>query len=137
MTDPHSVTLGGRIFDVPPLPLRLNMRAYPLCRTLSGGTLLERIANSGGSLDCTEEEMAELAELAFIGAKAADPDLDRATFDELPILPAELINSFFALRYQTGGWVPVSAQEGIDDAGEAEGERKKPRKSTSEVSSQS
>jgi hypothetical protein len=137
MTDTRPVTLGGRTFGVPPLPLRLNMKAYPLCRTLSAGSLLDRIAAAGGGLDCTEEEMADLAELAFLAASAGDADLERATFDELPVLPSELINAFFLMRYQSGGWVPMAAPEEADDTGEAKGVKGRPRKSTSEESSQS
>jgi hypothetical protein len=128
MTDTRPVTLGGRTFGVPPLPLRLNKLAYPLCRKLSGAGLIERIATSGGALDCTEDEMIDLAELAFLGAQAADKDIDRAAFEELPIKPTELLDAFFALRYQTGGWVVIAPKEGEDDAGEAKGAAKKPQK---------
>lgn len=135
MTDTLPITLGGRIFDVPPLPLRLNMRAYPLCRKLSGGGLIERIGKSGGSLNCTEEEMADLVDLVFLGVIAADPTVDRAAFENLAVKPPELVDSFFALRYQTGGWVAAKPQEG-DDTGEAKGASRKPPKSTSEESLQ-
>jgi len=136
MTDTLPITLGGRIFDVPPLPLRLNMRAYPLCRTLSTTDLIERVTASGGSLNCTEDEMADLVDLAFLGVTAADPTVDRAAFEDLPVKPPELLDAFFALRYQTGGWVTAKPQEG-DDTGEAKGASRKPPKSTSEESLQS
>lgn len=137
MTDKKSITLGARSFDVPALPLRLNMKAYPLCRKLSGGSLIQRIAASGGSLDCTEEEMSDLVDLAFIGATAADSSIGREDFESLPVQPRELIDAFFAMRYQTGGWMPAPPQEEGSDTGEAQGARKAPRKSTSKESSQS
>lgn len=128
MTEPRTITLAGQQIDVPALPLRLNMIAYPLCRGLTNGGLLQRIAEAAGAVDCTAEEMADLAELAFIGAKAADPALEREAFDEWPITPPELLDAFFGIRYQTGGWVAATlGEEGPGDMGEARG-AKKPRK---------
>jgi hypothetical protein len=121
MTEPRTITLGGREIDVPALPLRLNMQAYPLCRKLSNDGLLERVAAAKGAVDCTADEMADLAELAFLAAKAADPALERDAFDEMPITPPELLDSFFSIRYQTGGWVATTPEEEPDPAGEAPG----------------
>lgn len=136
MTAPKPITLADRTFDVPALPLRLNMKAYPLCRKLSTGGLVERIAGAKGSLDFSEDEMVDLAEIAFLGASAADPTLDRASFESLAVNPSQLLDAFFVLRYQTGGWVPIESQEGEEAVGEAQGEEI-PQTSTSEESSQS
>lgn len=127
MTETRPMTLGGRTFDVPALPLRLNMKAYPLCRKLGAAGLIERIAASGGSLDCSEDEMADLVDLAFLGVSAADPSIDRAAFEELPVAPPQLLDAFFVLRYQSGGWVPATPTEGDDGAGEAKGATKPPK----------
>lgn len=135
MTDTKPISLGGRIFDVPALPLRLNMKAYPLCRKVTDGGLIARVSAAAGVLDCTEEEMTDLAEICLLGASAADPTMTRDVFESLPINPAELLDAFFVMRYQTGGWVPVAPQEGKDSVGEAEGVET-PQTSTSEASSQ-
>lgn len=126
MKDTRTITLAGQPIEVPMLPLRLNMTAYPLCRKLSEAFTPERIVAAKGVLDCTEEEMADLAELAFIGARAADPALDRAAFDEWAVTPPELLDAFFPLRYQTGGWIAptpeqIAAMEGEQQPGEAMG----------------
>jgi hypothetical protein len=126
MTDTRRIKLGGQAFDVPALPLRLNMKAYPLCRKLGAAGLIERIAASGGQLDCTADEMVDLVELTFLGVTAADPTVKRETFDELTVTPPELLDAFLVLRYQTGGWVPMPA-EGEHGAGEAPGAKKPPK----------
>jgi hypothetical protein len=127
MTETRPIKLGGRTFDVPALPLRINKTAYPLCRKLSAGGPDGRLSELTKSLDYSEEEMADLMELAFLAVTAADPTVDRAAFEELPVTPPELLDAFFVIRYQTGGWVPVTTAEGDDGAGEAKGATKPPK----------
>jgi hypothetical protein len=126
MTEPRTIVLAGQSLSVPALPLRLNKIAYPLCRKLTNDGLLERIIEAKGVLDCSAEEMEDLAELAFIAAKAADPTVEREAFDERPVTPPELLDVFLNIRYQTGGWT-AAPQEGQPAPGEARG-AKKPRK---------
>ena len=133
MTESRTITLGGKSFAIPPLPLRINAAAYPLCRSLSNAGLIERAAQAGGALDCTEEEMGQLGDLAFLAVSASPLGPTRDGFDELPITPVELLDAFFAIRYQTGGWVQIKAAEDGDTAGEAKPARR-PRKSTSSAS---
>jgi len=138
MSDIRTITLAGRTFDVPPLPLRVNMAAYPICQRLSNGSLIQKFTEAVvsdaafSSVAISAEEMEDLATLAFLGASTADRDLTRDAFDDLPINPGELIEAFYSMRYQTGVWkaVPVN---GTTEPGEAKRARK-PRKSTSAAS---
>ncbi len=135
MTDTRDIVLGGRTFEVPRLPLGVNIKAYPLLRKVNNNGLFERWhAPDGGP---TEEDMADIALVGFLCAKAADPALTREEFDALPIAPHELFDTLIVARFQSGAWVEAtpSAADG-EDAGEAPGEPK-PRKSTSAASSQS
>lgn len=128
------VLLGGRTFDVPLLPLRYNRVIYPLCRDLSivpeGSDPMEsfeaRVLKSRGSLNLVrDDEWPKLEQIAFNGALAADKTLTREQFDDLPILPTELINAFFAIRLRTGAWIKGEnndvAQDGDAAPGEATG----------------
>ena len=124
MSETRDITLGGQTFAVPPLPLRVNRVVYPLCRKLTGAGLIERMIEGGGSLDCTEEEMADLVELAFLAASASATPIDRDALDDLPVTPPELLDAFLKVRYQTGAWVPGEAAA---EPGEAQG-GKRPRK---------
>lgn len=123
MSDPsrqnRPISLGGRIFDVPPLPLGVTIFVYPICRRLSGA--IERLfsAAGGDELQLTAEEMGDLTELAFQGARVADPDLDAQAFLALPVTPPELFAAFFAMRVQCGGWRSLNEEDA--PAGEGEG----------------
>lgn len=107
----RTVILAGSPFEVPMLPIRLNKIAYPICRRLHNGDLLERIINGKGQVDCSEEEMNDLTELAFIAASAAQPRTTREEFDNWPITPPELVDAYFLIRYQTGAW--IAPPEGV------------------------
>lgn len=136
MTETRDLKMGGRTFAVPALPLRLTMAVYPIIRGLSGEEgLVARAQRNNGSLEVDAEEMAQVVEVAFICAQAADPELTRDTFEALPITPPELLDAFLIARYQTGAWIaPPPVQEGDDPPGEAEGVAS-PRTSTSTGSS--
>lgn len=121
MSETRTITLGGATFAVPPLPLRINRVAYPICRRLTTAQLIERCVAIKGALDCTPEEMADVAELAFLAASAADKTLTREVFDDLPVTPPELLDAFFAIRYQTGAWVAVADADAGNEPGEAAG----------------
>jgi hypothetical protein len=129
MIEPKTVILAGKELAVPALPIRLNMKAYFICKDLTAAEYPERYVEalkSNKMVEVSEEEFASLTELAFLGACAADPALDRATFDTWTITPPELVDAFFPIRYQTGGWVPMpnssdAPQEGQEEPGEAQG----------------
>src|SRR4051812_25632767 len=106
MADPRTLTLAGRTFTVPPLPLKATMVVYPICRRLTIAGLVERAMANGGALEVDEAEMADIVELAFRCAQAAEPALTRDDFETLPITPPELLDAFLVARYQTGAWVP-------------------------------
>ena len=103
---PLDISLGGRIFSVPPLPLRFNREVYPRCAELTSAGLLDRM-DEAGNIGLTANDIDDIGEIAFWGASAADPTLTREAFDELPISPAELVDSFIVIRVQTGGWVMI------------------------------
>lgn len=122
MSNTRNIVLGDRTFAVPLLPHRYNRVIYPLCRDLSGDpddddTFVDRIIRGGGTPGIVrDEEWDKLSEIAFQAACAADKDLTREAFDNLPIKPQDLIDAFFAVRYQTGVWIAP------DKAGTAPGE---------------
>jgi hypothetical protein len=89
------------------LPIRLNKIAYPICQRLHAAKIIDRVVEGQGRCDVLEEEMADLIELAFVAAQAANPRVTREEFDNWPISPPELIDAFFLVRYQTGAWLPV------------------------------
>lgn len=104
MTDSREITLGGRELSVPRLPHRLNRRAYPLCRDLIAGGLIDRCARPDTVLEVTDTEMTALADVAFLAAQAADPEMTQEAFEDMPITPLELLEAFFEIMVQTGGW---------------------------------
>lgn len=130
MTETRDITLGGRTFAVPRLVHRINRLAYPICRELTNAGLIDRAVRCGGALDVTTQEMDRLAELAYLACQAADPTLKPNDFDDMVIDPPELLDAFFAIRYQTGGWRPV--EKGEPQPGEGEGAIEPP-KSTSDA----
>lgn len=119
MTEPRALDMGGRTFTVPALPLRVTMAVYPIIRSLSGDEdgLIVR-AKKNGSLEVDAEEMAQVVEVAFLCARAADPSLTREDFEALPITPPELLDAFLVARYQTGAWI-APTPGGEDTPGEA------------------
>ena len=126
MSKVREFTLGGRKFAVPPLPFRANREIYPLCRKLHNAGLIERAIQAQGALDCTTEEMDDLAQIAFLACGASTTPLSREEFDVLPLTPPELLDAYFEIRVQTGGW--VANDKPAPAPGEAQG-TPAPRKS--------
>ena len=128
--EPKEMTLGERTFLVPPLVLKYNMIAYPLCRKLSMSATndkgermpgcIERSLMAAGVLVADAGEMSDMAKAVFVAAQAADPDLTREEFDALAVTPPQLLDAILTVRYQTGGWRPV--EPGEVQPGEAQGE---------------
>jgi hypothetical protein len=111
-----TIILAGSPIEVPFLPIRLNKIAYPLCRKLHNLGFMERVITGKGQLDCSPEEMEDLIELAYVAAVAANPRITRDEFDNWPVTPPELVDCWFLLRYQTGGWIaPEPSAEGEDE----------------------
>ena len=125
MTISRDIVLGDRTFAVPVLPHRYNRVIYPLCRDLSGNpddndTFVDRLIKAGGAPGTVrDEEWEKLGEIAFQAACSADKAMTREVFDDLPIKPQDLIDAFFAVRYQTGVWLAPDAAS--QDAGAAPG----------------
>lgn len=118
----RTITLAGTGFEVPMLPIRLNMIAYPLCRKLHNEGFLDRVIEGKGQINCSEEEMRDLVEIAFVAAQAANPRIVREEFDNWPITPPELVDAFFLVRYQTGAWIATDvAEQEEGEPGEAPG----------------
>jgi len=133
--DSWSLSLGGRSFDVPRLPLAVTVLVYPICQRLTNAGLVERLRSDEG-FALTPEEIGDLTELAFQAAHAADPELDTQAFLALPITPPELFAAFFVMRIQCGGWRKASSDsEGGNEPGEAQGAQAPPPTSTSTASS--
>jgi len=121
MGETRTITLGDREFAVPMFPLRVNRKAYPLCRKLTNGAIVEQAVAAGGALACTDEQMEDLASLCFMAANAADPLLSEEQFDELLITPPQMLDAFFTIRFQTGGWTPVKVGGDQQPPGEVQG----------------
>jgi hypothetical protein len=127
----RDIVLGERTFAVPVLPHRYNRVIYPLCRDLSGepedeDTFVDRMIKGMGSPGIVrDEEWDKLAEIAFQAACAADKTVTREAFDDLTIKPQDLIDAFFAVRYQTGVWIaPDAGPDAGAEAGTGPGEAK-------------
>lgn len=124
--------LGGRTFAVPRLPLQATIRAYPLCRKLRNSDVLGRFTEISPG-EFTEEDMRDLAEVAFICAQAADWSFPRAEFDQLSITPGELVDAFMLVAiFQTGGWFEIAGAP--DQSGEGEGAARPPKSTSTESS---
>jgi hypothetical protein len=120
MGEARTITLGGREFDVPPLPLGISMLVYPMCQRLTRAGLAQRLLNPA-ELEVTDDEVAALAEIAFQAAHAADPTLEVKDFLALPVTPPELYAAFFIMRIQCGGWRAADGTEDGDSKGEVNG----------------
>ncbi|MDE1914744.1 MAG: hypothetical protein KGJ57_17405 [Sphingomonadales bacterium] len=130
MTNPRDIVLGGKTFSVPPLPLRISKVASPLLRRLSRPTdpgkpessFAARVLAANGSVLAVEDaENADLIEIAWLAASAADRTLTRDQFEDLPITGMDLINAFFAMRWQSGEWIAPEDAKGESPAqGEAQ-----------------
>lgn len=120
MGENRMIELGGRKFDVPPLPLGVSMLVYPMCQRLTKAGLPQRLLDPA-TLEVTDEEVAALVEIAFQAAHAADATLKPDDFIALPVTPPELYFAFFTMRIQCGGWRATDGAGDGDGAGEGQG----------------
>jgi len=100
---PLDIILAGHTFTVPPLIIRWNRNAYPICAQLIAAGLFDRMSEKG-TLSLTGADLDQLAELAFVGVQASGSSLSRENFDDLPISPGELFDAFLVIATQTGAW---------------------------------
>lgn len=135
--DVRPLTLGGRTFEVPRLPLEVTIVVYPICQRLTNAGLVQRLLDGEGGFSLTPEEIGDLTELAFQAARAADPELTTQAFLGMPVTPPELFAAFFVMRVQCGGWGVRGAAGAEDGDGAGEGEGLTPPTSTSTASSPS
>lgn len=119
MTTTRDIVLGETTFAVPVLPIRHNRIVYPLCRDLSADgddSFFARLVMKNGTPDAVrDDEWPKLIDIAFHAANAADKNLTREVFDEMPITPPQLVDALFVVRVQTGAWM-ASADTGSVDA---------------------
>ena len=111
-----TIELGDNTYTVPRLALKYSRVAYPLCQKLSNAGLPARIILPTEPLQLTEDEMNDLAIIAFTMCRAAEPGMTLEAFEELPISAPQLYDAFFAARHATGGWRTVG--EGKEPTGE-------------------
>lgn len=137
MTDSKTVSLGGRTFEVPPFPLGVMCQAYPVCRKLHIAGVADRFFKAIRedapiiSIEVDPEELADLAEFAFLSTTACKEPPTREEFFALSVTPAELLNALITLRTQTGVWIdrPADAADAEKDNAKGEaGGAKRPRK---------
>ena len=120
----ETIKLGREEFSVPPLVIGICRHVYPRCARLTKGTLEARWYASDGDMEFSDDEFADLADIAFWLTVAAGANLDRAAFDRLaPVYPMQLMMAFYVARWQTGVWEkPAPAPAEADaEAGEASG----------------
>lgn len=124
MTETRDIVLGGKTFAVPLLPLRHNRVVYPLCRDLSADgedSLMARLIAAQGKVEAVrDDEWPKLIDIAFHGAAAADKDLTREAFDDMPVTMPQLLDAFFIVRLQTGVWLAQPASDAADEASAAD-----------------
>ena len=78
--DTKRITLGGRDFDVPPLPFR-QIRIV---------TMAAQRLNSADFSALTEQNLIDLFEIAFTGAQKGKPDLTREQLEDMHVTVQEL-----------------------------------------------
>ena len=98
---PRSLRLGDLDLMIPPLPLRLNVKAYPIVVQLMQAGFVDRLVGSGDSVIVTGEDFEALVQLAGLATEAAGLSIDIT--DQAVPLP-DLIEAFFVMRLQTGAW---------------------------------
>lgn len=114
--DEREIRLGGRVFNVPRLPLGVSMLVYPVCQRLTNGGLAERLLRRDTALEITDAEAADLIDVAFQLAHAVDDGLDPKAFLAMTVTPPELFDAFFVARTQCGGWRAQAVGAGDGDA---------------------
>lgn len=109
------ISLGGRLFPIPRLPLGVTISAYPICKRLTDAGIDERIL---ADQPITEEEMGDLAVLASLAANLVDETIDSQAFLAMAVTPPELFATFYVMRLQCGAW---RQREDRDGQGEVTG----------------
>lgn len=118
------IELGDNVYTVPRLPFKFSMKVYPICQRLSNAGMAERIVMPKEPLALTDSEVDDLGALAFLLCSAAETNMTKEAFDEIPITPPQLFDAFFAARKACGGW--RSRTEGQEPSGETLGTEEPP-----------
>jgi len=133
MSDTRPIVLGSKVFDIPQLPFRIFIDAYPICQKLceesidEGGidmcvdARIKRALKGSTGIRLSRDELVDLGEVAFLACTAADPAFTRADFDNLPITPWILSLAFLTIKLQTGAWSVATDDQEQPGAGEAQG----------------
>ena len=103
LADAETVTLAGRIFYVPVLPLRQTIKIAALAPKLG----------SYASADVTEEQMLDIATIVHLALTRAYPALTFEAFLDLPISFAELWRSAPIILRQTRALAETAPGEGL------------------------
>lgn len=99
--DTQRINLGGRDFDVPPLAFRQIRIVTPAAQRLNG---LDMDA-------LTDQNIADLFEIAFVAVQKGQPDLTRQALEDMHITVQELISAKPVICQQAGMVMIVSAGE--------------------------
>ena len=89
MTQTRDITLAGHTYAVPPLPLAITIPLYPILRKLEMSGFAER----WGGGEPSDEDMADIAMVAFLCVKGCDPEFTAAKFYDLAIMPSQLFQA--------------------------------------------
>lgn len=119
-----TIELGDNTYTVPRLPFKYSRKVYPLCQRLTNAGLPQRIVLPEAPLQLTDDEVDDLAVIAFLAAQAVEPTMTQDAFDNMPITPPQLYDAFFAIRKACGGW--RTQTEGQEPSGESQGTEEPP-----------
>ena len=109
------VTLGGKTWDLAPLPWRVVKSLQPKLLGL-WATLAE--LGSANVLKVGEADLDKLADCVYVAVSYVDPAMTRGEFDELPITAREMVSAVPALAIALGLREAASKEE-ADSAGKA------------------
>jgi len=110
------VSLGGFDWPVPPMTLKQNRKLQGLFKNVSGKILRDGITLDG----LTEQDVADLSQIAFIALSRAHPQITVEEMDEMPIGVVELVSALLVVMEQSGLYRKTAAP------GEAQGEQSPP-----------
>ena len=109
----EALTLGGKVWNLPPLPWRIVRKAQP--------AIVRFFEQAGGSdmpnmMKLTTEEFDALAGVVYSAASFVEPALTREQFDDLAFAPIDLIMAIPIVSKACGlvrsGGVEVSPDAG-------------------------
>lgn len=105
----RKLRLGGQELQIPDLPLRMNLKVYPLVVRLIEGGFLNRLFASTDSINLTPDDFAGLVELAGYAVEAGGGTMTPEQLQDEVISVPDLCKCFLVMRLATGAWVPTPA----------------------------